>query len=94
MEAFAEYLARMDNQQHRARMEEVLFWVAKKFPNLKPKIAWNQPIFTDHGPFIIAFSVAKHHMSVAPEQAGINIFTREILQTDIGFIDMVRGEGF
>lgn len=34
-------------------MEEVLGWVTKKFPNLKPKISWNQPILTDHGTFII-----------------------------------------
>ncbi|MBT9131404.1 MAG: Intracellular iron chaperone frataxin [candidate division WS2 bacterium] len=81
MEVFAEYLARIDNPQHRARMEEVLGWVAtKKFPNLMPKIAWNQPMFTDHGTFIIGFSVAKHHLAVAPERAGINHFYDEIVQ--------------
>ena len=72
MEVFAEYLARIDNPQHKARMEEVLGWVAKKFPNLMPKIAWNQPMFTHHGIFIIGFSLAKHHLAVAPESAGIN----------------------
>jgi len=80
MEVFADYLAKMDNQQHRARMEEVLNWVAKQFPGLMPKIAWNQPMFTDHGTFIIGFSVAKHHMAVAPEIAGIHHFTGEIVQ--------------
>lgn len=34
MEVFAEYLARIDNPQHRARMEEILSWVSKRFPNL------------------------------------------------------------
>jgi hypothetical protein len=63
MEVFAEYLARIDNPQHRARTEEVLGWVTKKFPNLMPKIAWNQPMFTDHGTYIIGFSVAKHHLA-------------------------------
>jgi hypothetical protein len=29
MEVFAEYLARMDHPQHRARMEEVLDWVTR-----------------------------------------------------------------
>ena len=80
MEVFAEYLARIDNSEHRARMEEVLGWVNNKFPNLMPKIAWNQPMFTDHGTFIIGFSVAKHHLAVAPERAGINYFTDEIVQ--------------
>ena len=80
MDVFAEYLARIDNPQHRARTEEVLGWVIKKFPNLLPKIAWNQPMFTDHGTFIIGFSVSKHHMAVAPERAGIVNFSDEIVQ--------------
>jgi uncharacterized protein YdhG (YjbR/CyaY superfamily) len=78
MELFADYLAHIDHPQHRARTEEVLAWVTKKFPNLKPKIAWNQPMFTDHGSFIIGFSVAKHHLAVAPERAGIDHFSNEI----------------
>jgi len=80
MEVFAEYLAHIDNPQHRARTEEVLAWVTKKFPNLMPKIAWNQPMFTDHGTFIIGFSVAKNHLAVAPERAGIIHFSDKIVQ--------------
>ena len=37
MEVFAEYLAQIDNQQHRDRTEEVLGWVTREFPNLEPK---------------------------------------------------------
>jgi uncharacterized protein YdhG (YjbR/CyaY superfamily) len=80
MEVFAEYLAHIDNPQHRDRTKEVLAWVTRKFTNLEPKIAWNQPMFTDHGTFIIGFSVAKHHLAVAPESAGINHFSDEIVQ--------------
>src|SRR5690554_1024248 len=80
MEFFADYLERIENPQHRARMEKVLSWVAKEFPNLKPRIAWNQPMFTDHGTFIIGFSIAKKHLSVAPERTGIIHFSDEIAQ--------------
>ena len=80
MEFFLEYLMNIANPQHRVRMEEVLDWVSKEFPNLTPKIAWNQPMFTDHDTFIIGFSVAKLHMAVAPEKAGINHFSDEIVQ--------------
>ncbi|HBU82245.1 MULTISPECIES: iron chaperone [Paenibacillus] len=80
MEVFAEYLARIDNLGHRDRTEEVLEWITKKYPNLVPKIAWNQPMFTDHGTFIIGFSVSKHHLAVAPEKAGINHFSDEIVK--------------
>jgi uncharacterized protein YdhG (YjbR/CyaY superfamily) len=80
MEVFAQYLAQIDNPQHRARTEEVLAWVTKKFPDLLPKIAWKQPMFTDHDTYIIGFSVSKHHLAVAPERAGINHFTEKIVQ--------------
>ena len=81
MEVFSEYLARIEDAQHRARMEEILSWIAQKFPSLAPKIAWNQPMFTDHGTFIIGFSIAKQHMAVAPEKVVIDRFSREIVQS-------------
>ncbi|MEK4660970.1 iron chaperone [Priestia sp. FSL H7-0729] len=80
METFAEFIARIDNPEHQARTEEVLNWITEKFPNLKQKIAWNQPMFTDHDTFIIGFSVSKQHLAVAPEKAGINRFSEEITQ--------------
>ncbi len=80
MEVFTEYLNKIDNPLHRARTEEVLGWVAKKYPNLTPKIAWNQPMFTDHGTFIIGFSVSKHHLAIAPERVAINHFAPEIVE--------------
>ena len=81
MEVFAEYLARIDDPQHRVRTEEILGWIMERFPNLVPKVAWNQPVFTDHGTFIIGFSAAKHHLAVAPERAVIERFSDEIMQT-------------
>lgn len=78
MEAFAEYLAEIENPEHRARTQEVLTWVAETFPNLKPEIKWNTPMFTNNGTFIIGFSIAKQHMSVSPEVAGIDRFEAEL----------------
>ncbi len=80
MEVFDEYLAHIANPKHRSRVEEILDWILKRFTDLMPRIAWNQPMFTDHGTYIIGFSVAKHHMAVAPEQVGINHFSEEIVQ--------------
>jgi uncharacterized protein YdhG (YjbR/CyaY superfamily) len=80
MDVFTEYLARIDNPQHRARMAEILSWVAQSFPNLTPKIAWNQPMFTDHDTFIIGFSISKQHIAVAPERVGIIHFSDEIVK--------------
>ena len=80
MDVFKDYLSGIDNAQHRARTEEVLGWVLETFPGLVPKIAWNQPMFTDHGTFIIGFSTAKNHLAVAPEIAAINQFSEDIKQ--------------
>lgn len=80
MDVFADYLKGIDNPDHRARMEEIFAWIVGKFPNLKPKIAWNQPMFTDHDTFIIGFSASKQHMAVAPEKAGIVRLSEDIVQ--------------
>jgi uncharacterized protein YdhG (YjbR/CyaY superfamily) len=61
-------------------MEEVLAWVFGRFPDLMPKVGWNQPMFTDHGTYIIGFSVSKQHLAVAPEKAGIARFSDDIVK--------------
>lgn len=84
MEVFAEYLAQIDNEIHRARVEKVLNWVKRVFPNLKPRLAWNQPMFTDHDTFIIGFSVAKPHMAISPEREGMAHFHDAISKAGYG----------
>ena len=54
---------------NRARMVEVLDWVSHNYPELELCIAWNQPMFTRHGTYIIGFSAASKHMAMAPERA-------------------------
>jgi len=78
METFDDFLACIDEPVRRVRTKEVLDWVSATFPGLKTRIAWNQPMFTDHGTFIIGFSAAKHHMAAAPERACIQRFSGEI----------------
>ncbi len=78
MEVFKQYLDNIHNEQYRIRMREVLSWVTESYPNLVPKIAWNQPMFTDHGTFIIAFSISKNHIGVAPERVVIERFSDAI----------------
>ncbi len=85
MEHLSEYLECIDNPQHRERMEEVFGWIDGRFPDLIPKIAWKQPMFTDHGTFIIGFSISKNHMAVTPEEAAIAHFADEIVQAGYDF---------
>lgn len=78
MKVFDAFFAAIDNVDHRQKIEEVFSWVHKTFPSLVPKIAWNQPMFTDHGTFIIGFSVAKHHFAVSPDVTAMKLFSEDI----------------
>lgn len=66
-----EYLKTIPNDDNRARMVDVLVWVGLTYPELELRIAWNQPMFTHHGTYIIGFSAASKHMAMAPERATI-----------------------
>lgn len=89
MELFEEYLAKIDDEQQRNRTKEVLDWVSNQYPHLVGRIAWNQPMFTDHGTFIIAFSIAKHHLAVTPEKAGIEHWVDEIKKAGYSYTGMI-----
>lgn len=74
MKEFKEFLDNMENQEHRIKLENILSWIHKEFPELDMVVKWNQPMFTDHGTFILAFSIAKAHMAFTPEEYGVGIF--------------------
>ncbi|GIO27348.1 iron chaperone [Ornithinibacillus bavariensis] len=78
MEYFAEFLAGIDDPTHRERTEEIFTWIKDYYPNLEPEIKWNQPMFTDHGTFIIGFSASKKHLAVAPEAVTITYVEDDI----------------
>ncbi|BAP86268.1 hypothetical protein LOOC260_117620 [Paucilactobacillus hokkaidonensis JCM 18461] len=88
MDTFAAFIEPIENPKQRARVIKVLQWVMDTFPQLKPRLAWNQPMFTDHGTFIIGFSISKKHMAATPEEAGIAHFTKEI---EAAGIDHTKG---
>ncbi|MBC1566031.1 iron chaperone [Listeria booriae] len=71
MEVFEEFIGNIEIPEHQARMAEVLAWIETEYPDLGQRIAWNQPMFTDHGTFIIGFSVSKKHIAIAPEGEGM-----------------------
>lgn len=78
MNDFQVYLNSIADPDKRERMESILNDIKKAFPHLKEEVKWNQPMFTDHGTFIIAFSIAKNHIAAAPEAVVIERFEKEI----------------
>lgn len=67
MEQILEYIQRIDDPDNRLIFGDFINWLMTDFPELKPEYKWNQPMFTHHGTFIIGFSVATKHFTVAPE---------------------------
>ncbi|WP_025725530.1 iron chaperone [Acholeplasma granularum] len=78
MDTFKPYLDSIKDDEIRSRMINLLEWVQNKYPMLGKKIAWNQPHFTHHDTFIIAFTHAKSHVSIIPEYKVIDLFKDEI----------------
>ncbi len=81
MTEFSDFLNAIQNPAQRARAEEILRWVGETFPTLARRMAWNQPAFTQEGTFIIAFSLAKQHLAVAPETVTLERFEEDIRKT-------------
>lgn len=75
---FEPYLEKITPPAHQQAMVDLLNWVHQTFPELVPRLAWNQPRFTAHGTFIIGFSHAKDHLNVALEAAPLDHFRAPI----------------
>lgn len=73
-----EYFAKQKPGMQTERLQDLCEQIHEHFPQLVPVVKWNQPMFTDHGTYIIGFSQAKKHFSVAPEQTAMKAFHDEI----------------
>jgi len=89
LELFSEYINLIENKEKRIRFVEVLEFVVKKFPHLETVIKWNQPMFTDHGTYIIAFSVTKNHINIAPERDTMIHFEDLVQSRDVTYTKML-----
>ncbi|CAM3444166.1 iron chaperone [Erysipelothrix sp. HDW6B] len=73
-----EFLATMEDVHQREKLASILTWIQTRYPQLEAVVKWNQPMFLDHGTFIIAFSVSKQHIAVAPEVIAMKQFELSI----------------
>ncbi len=80
METIQDFLELIPSLDERERTKEILDWVQTTYPQLESRIAWKQPMFTDHGTFIIGFSVAKHHVAIAPEDKAMEVFREKLVE--------------
>jgi len=74
MNNLTQILEKIPDQGNRIKIIALLNRIKADFSNLKLEAKWNQPMFTDHGTFILGFSFAKDHFSVAAEKATLERF--------------------
>ena len=72
------FLSNFKNPILKFKLELIFEQIQKEIPNLTAELKWNQPMFIMNGTFIIGFSVAKNHISIAPEAVTMAIFTNDI----------------
>ncbi len=89
MKEFEPFLAKISQPDHQQRTKDVLSWINQTYPNLETVIKWNQPMFTDHGTFIIGFSVSKKHLALSPETVTIKLFAQAIEQAGYSYTDNI-----
>ncbi|WP_251521190.1 MULTISPECIES: iron chaperone [Staphylococcus] len=80
MTEFNSFIESIEKPEDQETMRDIFNWMDENFPKLETTVKWNQPMYTDHGTFIIAFSKAKKHFSVAPEAKTMKQFSERIEQ--------------
>lgn len=86
---FKEYVHNIGNKENQKKFQDLLEFVIKEFPHLNTVVKWNQPMFIDHGTYIIAFNPTKNHINIAPERAAMIHFDELIQTRDVGFTKML-----
>ncbi|MEI5993108.1 iron chaperone [Candidatus Enterococcus mansonii] len=89
MKDINEFFSSITEPEHRTKVEELFKWTMDHYPQLNVVIKWNQPMFTDHETFIIAYSTTKKHISIAPETVTIATFKDEIEKTGYQHTDNI-----
>jgi len=55
------------SKEKKDRVNGIVKWIEENFSHLKLEIKWNQPMFIDHGTYIIGLSVSKMHLAIGLE---------------------------
>jgi len=78
IDEFEGFVKAIEPVEHQEKVRTLLEWVNESYQGLKPVFKWKQPMYTHHGTFIIAFSVASKHISVGFEGPEIKVFAKAI----------------
>lgn len=73
-----EFLNKVKNPVLKDKLATIFTQIQQEFPSLTTEIKWNQPMFIMDRTFIIGFSAAKAHISIAPETVTMETFAQDI----------------
>lgn len=85
-EKFVQDVVLPDRQE---RLDTMFNHIETTFPQLVRAIKWNQAMYTDHDTFIIGFSFAKKHLSIAPEMKALKHFESRLKEIGYEFTDNI-----
>ena len=69
---FDAYFLKNESNPQVSKLKTLCAFVERFYPQLEPQIRWNQPMYVHQGAFIIGFSLASKHISVAVEQEAMH----------------------
>jgi len=75
---FDGWLADLGDDAKAAKMTELFGWIERTFPQLDRAVKWNQPMYIDHGTFVIGFGPYAKNFAVSPEAYTLKKFLPEI----------------
>ncbi|QWB99405.1 DUF1801 domain-containing protein [Mycoplasmatota bacterium] len=83
------FINQIDKKDHQDKFRKLIDWINLNYPQLESHIKWNQPMFTDHGTYIIGFSVSKKHIAMSPEQKTLHVFKSAIEKAGYDYGKMI-----
>ena len=90
MGSLAEWYQRIPTPDDLTRVESLFANIQAQFPQLKLELKWNQPMFTDHGTFIMGFNPSKKHLAVAIEPQTMTRFIPQIDKAGYDHSQIIR----
>lgn len=61
------FLNEISNEKLRIKLNEIIEWIEEKYSDFNLEYKWNQPMFVNHGTYILGLSVSKKHLGVGLE---------------------------
>lgn len=89
MVSFEKFIQDVRLPERQERMDTLFSHIENTFPQLVRAIKWNQAMYVDHDTFIIGFSFAKNHLSIAPETKTIKQFETRLKEIGYRYTDNI-----